>query len=294
MATAKKKNVNMAITSFCVNHHVELPIDEFYKSTNPLHRGYTLYCKKCTQQIFASYYKRFGEVEAALWYTCAELGVPFIRNIYDQVLVRAKGVKTPNFIGIYMAYLNGQRKTTAKWDSFADTDTPMGEVQSFKDVEISKQEQIKELMMIWGDDLEIDDISFLEWRFTTYTSDMQLTEYQASRYRDLCSCELKIKKDIDTQQNIKLKALIAKELGIDQFTVDKEKTDAEKYIENDIYMMEKYEPAEYYADKELYKDFVGLKDYWDKWVLRPKKNLIIGSKDYEINENSKYGGDEVD
>lgn len=290
MAT-KKKVVKGRTSSFCILHKIELPVEDFYKSANPLHDGYTPYCKKCTQKIFDDYYKRFNNVETAIWYTCSEIGVPFIRSIYEQMLTKIKSIKNPNFIGIYMTYLNAQRRSTVKWDSFADTDVPMGEVNTLQDIEISRQEQIRELKMTWGDDLEIDDISFLEWRFTTYTKDMELTEYQASRYRDLCSCELKIKKDIDTQQNIKLKALIAKELGIDQFSIDKEKTEAEKYIENDIYMMEKYEPAEYYSDKNLYADFVGIHEYWIKWVLRPIKNLITGSKDYEINENSKYGGE---
>lgn len=290
MAVSRKKVVVSGRTSsYCISHKVSLPSEDFYKSANPLHDGFTPYCKRCTQKIYDDYFKRFKDIETALWYTCSELGVPFIRSVYEQLLGRIKGVKNPSFIGIYMALLNSQRRSTVKWDTFADTDVPLGEINNLQDIELSRQEQIHELKMTWGDDLEIDDITFLEWRFTTYTKDMELTEYQASRYRDLCSCELKIKKDIDTQQNIKLKAMIAKELGIDQFTVNKEKTDVEKLLENDIFMMEKYEPAEYYADKDLYSDFVGIHKYWIKWVLRPIKNLVIGSKDYEIKEDSKYG-----
>lgn len=292
MATKVKVDSDGRVASYCVNHRLELPISEFYKSTNILHKGYVPYCKKCVQQIYANNFKRFNSIETAIWYTCAEIDIPFIRRAYELMVGKTTGLKNPNFIGVYLACLSAMKKKTDKWDSFADTDTAMGEVQSLQDVELARQQQVKELMMIWGDDLDVDDISFLEWRFTTYTTDMELTEYQASRYRDLCACELKIKKNIDTQQNIKLKAMIAKELGIDQFTIDREKTEAEKYIENDIYIMEKYEPAEYYENKDLYADFVGIHDYWKKWVLRPIKNLITGSKDYELNENSKYGDED--
>ena len=278
--------------NYCILHKVNLPVSEFYKSANPLHDGYTPYCKKCTQRIFADYFKRFKNLESAIWYTCAEIGTPFIRNIYEQMLARIQGINNANCIGIYLTLLNSQRGKMAKWQNFADTDTPLGESTTLQDVEMARQEQIEELKMTWGDDLDVDDITFLEWRFTTYTNGIELTEYQASRYRDLCSCELKIKKNIDTQQNMKINATIAKELGIDQFTIDREKTEAEKYIENDIYMMEKYEPAEYYEDKNLYADFVGIHNYWIKWVLRPIKNLITGSKDYEIKEDSKYGGED--
>lgn len=287
MATTKRKIEK--ISNYCLSHKMDLPISEFYKSTNPLYDGYVPFCKKCTQQVFADYYKRFKNLQTATWYTCAQIGIPFIRRTYESMLAKVTGVKNPNFIGVYISILNTQRKSTDRWDSFADTDTPLGEVNTLQDIEAERQSQIKELKMTWGDGLDIDDITFLEWRFTTYTRDMELTEYQASRYRDLCSCELKIKKDEDVQQNMKVKALIAKELGIDQFTNDREKTEADKYIENDIYIMEKYEPAEYYANKELYADFVGIHSYWIKWVLRPIKNLITGSKDYEIDEDSKYG-----
>lgn len=279
---AKTKEVR---GNYCLRHKLELPVSEFYLTENPNHGQYMPYCKRCTQEIFNNYYNRFKDIETALWYTCAELGIPFLRKVYERTVERVGSAKNPNYIGVYITMFNISKNKTDKWETFADTDVPMGEVDKLKDIEISRENQIKELKMTWGDGLDIDDITFLEWRFTTYTNGIELTEYQASRYRDLCSCELKIKKDIDTQQNMKAKATIAKELGIDQFTIDKEKSDVEKMLEHDIYIMEKYEPAEYYADKDLYKDYMYIKRDWIDYVLRPIKNLIVGSKDYNISKD---------
>ena len=48
-------------------------------------------------------------------------------------------------------------------------------------------------------------------------------------------------------------------------------------------MIEQYSPAEYYKDKERYKDFDGLGDYITRLLTRPLKNLMFGTtdRDYE-------------
>ena len=46
--------------------------------------------------------------------------------------------------------------------------------------------------------------------------------------------------------------------------------------------MENEEPAEYYKDKEMYKDFRGIHAGWIREIKRPILNLITGSKDYNI------------
>jgi hypothetical protein len=53
-------------------------------------------------------------------------------------------------------------------------------------------------------------------------------------------------------------------------------------IEYDIWLMENEEPAEYYKDKEMYKDFRGIHAGWIREIKRPILNLITGSKDYNI------------
>lgn len=45
--------------------------------------------------------------------------------------------------------------------------------------------------------------------------------------------------------------------------------------------IEKYRPAEYYEDKKLYKDHDGIMDYINRFLFRPMKNLITGSRDFD-------------
>lgn len=235
--------------------------------------------------------RRFSSVEKALWYTCAELGIPFRSAVYEKLDERLKSNagRKINYLGEYLRLLNIIQTKTDKWQSFSDTDISMGEFSALQDANFKRESEIKELKMLWGETFSIDDISYLEYRFTIYTDGMELTEYQASRYRDLCLCELKIKNLEEVKTNMALKANIAKELGIDKFSTNKETSLATEIIETQIYEMEKYEPAEYFADKEKYKDYLYIGKDFVRMVFRPIKNLITGSKDYEILEDSKYG-----
>ena len=296
---ATKKKIESSIEdSYCSIHRRMLPIKEFYKSPNPNHgSGVVLYCKTCTLNIMKKNLKKYDTLESAIWATCATLDIPFIKSVYEKLEDRVKSGERniTNYIGVYLSLLLAMKSKTDRWESFDDTNVPMGDVKKIAEIELNREEQIKNLLMLWGEDFGIDELGFLEWKYGMYTEGMSLTEYQASRYRDLCLCELVIHKNEEADSVNKAmnnKAKIAKDLGIDQFTVDKEKSDTEKIIENDIFMMEKYEPAEYYSKKELYNDYMYVEKDWKNYVLRPIRNLIMGSKDYEITLDSKYGDED--
>jgi len=52
--------------------------------------------------------------------------------------------------------------------------------------------------------------------------------------------------------------------------------------------IEKYSPAEYYQDKKKYHDFFGIVEYIERFMFRPLKNLMFGTKEsdpeYWIND----------
>jgi hypothetical protein len=45
--------------------------------------------------------------------------------------------------------------------------------------------------------------------------------------------------------------------------------------------IEKYRPAEYFENKKKYSDFDNLMDYLNRFILRPLKNLLTGSRDFD-------------
>ena len=58
-------------------------------------------------------------------------------------------------------------------------------------------------------------------------------------------------------------------------------TDSSKVFGVWIKDIEQNRPAEYFQDKSLYEDFDGIKDYFERFVLRPMKNLLTGSRDFD-------------
>jgi len=56
-------------------------------------------------------------------------------------------------------------------------------------------------------------------------------------------------------------------------------------------LIEKYTPAEYYKNKQLYKDYDNIQDYIERFLLRPLRNLKFGSTD---RDHEYYVKDEDD
>ena len=55
-----------------------------------------------------------------------------------------------------------------------------------------------------------------------------------------------------------------------------------------------YTPEEYYKDKELYKDYDKIGEYFDRFVKRPLRNLMTGTTDRDTEYFVKDSADDVD
>lgn len=49
--------------------------------------------------------------------------------------------------------------------------------------------------------------------------------------------------------------------------------------------VEKEEPCEYFENKPLYEDYDSFKKYWEKWFIRPFKNIFNISKDFDVKDD---------
>lgn len=272
--------------SYCINHGRFLPIDDFYKSNNPMHENGVLpFCKNCMNKIFQRHLKNYNTLEAACYFTCAEVGVPFIKQVYDNFAIQIKKYEsTTNYFGVY--YAGFQQKLSAanreKWTDFGATNIDFKDIASVHAMEQNVENAERALRMLWGDELSLDDLQYLEDRYAVYTEDKYLEPLQEQMYRNLCRAELDIHKNIDIDKAIQRQRTIAKDLGLDQFDKQQRQTEVERMIEYDIMLMEKEEPAEYYKEQEMYKDFRGINAGYIKEILRPVLNLITGSKEYKI------------
>ena len=290
-------------TSFCISCKREYPLDRFYsiKATEEFSPSQvTNYCDECVKQMVNYYLNKTKSLEKAVWYTCAKLDIPFIKDVYKKAeetknQYQAKGGKEDTEYDIFKYYYNylwGNKKlekTTNMWYDFTDTDTSIDEIDGSRETEKYIKEQVEKLAMEWGEQETVDDYKFLVYNYNKYTKDLKIsTPQQEDLYRDLCLARLEKRKaeekridaDITKIQNRILNLM--NKLKLDNFTDNKPKTLSEQLIFNKIAMIEEHEPCEFYKDQKKWKDIRGAKQYMEDMVYRPLANTLLGCKDFDI------------
>lgn len=288
------------VQSYCVGCGEMKKIDNFYKSTNEKHKNKVLpFCIDCVESMNTKFIKKYGSIQAGIYFTCAEMGIAFIMRAYLDLeeelnVMTNEGKEVNNHFALYLSCLleYTKRDKRLKIEDFGRSDLDLQDVKRLtSDLQSIKLER-SNLETLWGKQYSDEQLAYLEYRFTSYTKDKILEEYEEMTYRNLCKAELDIYENEDIGEAMKRQNQCAKILKLDNFEGEKRKTLVEKTIESDIFLMEKEEPAEFYKDKGLYQDFRGIGKSWVLEILRPLKNLISGSKEYPVSSDEMFAFDE--
>ena len=250
-------------------------------------RNKVRFCKDCCSKRI-SYYTEFLNEEAALWVVLSELGIPFIKNVYQQVLEERSSCKgnKPEIVGHYIKRLLEYPKI---YSGFWDSDTAITEIL---DKEVEEKENVimdfEEMEEIWGkypNEESTKAYTFLQKTFKDYTSDLtiEMDANLINRYRDLCKAEYRKRKADEGGDIAEIKQAQAnltdmlKLLKLNDFQSN-QKSETEKMIERKIWIIENTKPAEC-EDLEVYRDISGFEETWGH-ILRCVKNLVAGSREY--------------
>ena len=264
---------------------------EYFISWSPFHaNGRVPYCKECCNKMFQYYLDETKSAQSALYYTLMKMDVPFIKDIYEKVNEMSvsgdvNGRKTAISIGSYMNTIRKYTKNKEIWSDFSATDVDISDIDSKIQTREVKKKEMDKFILDWGQQPNLEDYQFLEYRYDVYTEGMELTPSQETLYRKLCLAELSARRKEanqdsskeDTEQIMKLMS----KLKIDNFEEKKDKSDIERILEKQIWEIENTEPAEI-VSKEEYKDYLDIEKDWGKHILRAVKNLLTGSKDYPM------------
>lgn len=277
------------LDTYCVYCGREHAVQDFYKSPNPHHTsGYIPICKDGAKKIFDEYLVKTGAVDSALWYTCSELGIPFITKVYRATLERVANMgpgKDYNYIGIYITCMGMVKTKVDKWHNFLSTDAPLDQISRVPKTEEFMNREGQRLELDWGKQ-DVEDYKFLEYRWDIYMAkfvDTELPPSQEALYRQLCLVELRKRKKeeqgelTDKEQTMMLNLM--KVLKIDNFSNTDEKTLVESMLERQGWEIENTEPAEV-VDQEKYRDYCDIGKKWGKNILRAMKNLVANSREY--------------
>ena len=262
-------------------------------------------CRDCISDIYTRIYQNEHSIEKSILRVCRMMNVKYDEAIVANTMKTLKEAfdngKQKDDFATYKGVLmrkNGTRIGDRALDSFTFTE-PFNKTEEDGTLEASDEpEDFKEyLNQFWGISFSFDDYSFLEKEFSEWKRTHKCdTKAEESLLKELCYKELEIRK--------------ARIEGRSTATLVKEKQDLMKTASVDpaktaiagggrsqdtfsafIKTIEENEPADFYKDKKLFKDFDNIDFYFKKYVTRPLKNFITQSRDFNVEADN---GEEED
>lgn len=257
-------------------------------------------CKTCLGELYDKYYNKYQDYKLALYYMCRAVGICFNLGSYNAVLQEIQNGKTTNVWQIYMTKLNSLGGKNGAGDDFDSSDSI--DVTAEKEGLNEERGVGKEIIAKWGNGYNELDYVWLENTYSDWVNKYKSdTLSEQKTFKLLTIKEFQIMKAIENNSNTdKLEETYLKLMSAGNVTprdanasMDDENTKGLGVWTKDI---ERYRPAEYFADKKLYKDFDSLVDYLNRFVFRPIKNFLMKTKEYDgefsIEDDFKIGGDD--
>ena len=290
-ATTKKTDkVDVKLSCSCcgkTKKETEFYMSKAYinKATNRL----TL-CKDCMGDVYDSYFEKYNDVKLSLYYTCRALCICFnLSCFYAAINEMSSGERDTPAWKVYMTKLNSLGSKNGAGDDFDSSD--------YLDVaEELKATQEDELVLRWGV-LPDADIRFLEENYYQWTTRHQCeSRAEEILFEQICHMQLDIQKTRENGGDVvkKVEALQKLMTSANIRPLDQSAMNINENLMmwgTTVAAVEKNEPCEFFDEykRKEYKDFMGYRSYFYKWVLRPLKNLLTGSKDFNINDNYLEG-----
>lgn len=258
--------------------------------------GFFSVCKNCIHEIFENIYAVEKSLEITVLRMCRMFNMKYSQAAIDATLaqletMKAKGNTDTPFFGIYRMKL----VTTAGAKNNADADLTYSEITQIVTNEQNNLREINPEMVdhdvseFWGDDYTVEEYKWLERTLANYMKTHKSdTQSELSLLREIVFIEFEIKQ---ARKEKKSTATLVKNLQeiMKTAAIDPSKANAASSGKSQetfgaiVKMIEETEPADFYQDQELFKDYDNIRDYFIKYIVRPMKNFITSSRDFNIN-----------
>lgn len=287
--------MNRHTEKMCACCDTTKPFDQFYKDVIPNRNRYVPYCKSCCRAKMKQYKEIIGNEQAALWCLLAELGIPFLKDVWNEAsrIIEENESKTRK-PDIFLTYIRCYNEMGIVAYGFWESDVMLTDFYNIKveddDVEIkSSTIDLNKECETWGE-FRVDGIldesayKFLNKTYDEYTKDLgELDLNVQNRYRDLAKAEWRLRKanengdisEIKSAQDILNKQLAL--LNLNDFKTND--TDERRlFIDRIAWMIEETEPAEE-EDQSKYTDIAGYEKIYNSW-MRSMQNILTGDRKY--------------
>lgn len=282
----------------CCGHKYPKQEGNFNVSKSPIYagnNGYVTICKKCLYKLFEQYVKFFDKDE----YAAAER----ICQITDMVLdddawdASRKITANRNRMSTYISKLNlkqteGETYSDTlirRWEAQVENAESIESAANNSDIQISK-----ETIQRFG--LGFDDNAYkvMENEYNSWVDKYgePIDKRQEELYTSMCYLKYNLQQSVQNN-NASIGPLANSYKGyIEAATTEIEDRNKKAEVEVEVAPLgmlirdiENYCPAEFYKDKKLYADFDKLKEYITRFMARPLRNILTGSKELDKEYN---------
>lgn len=277
----------------CCSCGEPLALTKFYKSNSVFYAdGHLPICKECFSSKFGHFAAEYHSNKMAMQRMCMTFDIYFDESTFDSC-----DTDDSTVLGNYFRKLNlSQHKGKTFEDSIKEgfdlsgDRKPVKETQEVVNVDNDDEENENADMIDpadiekWGAGLEPTDYTILNSHYRLLSSSNPQCDGNAEIFIiDLCYTKMQQMKAVRESRVDDYKKLT--ESYIKSFTQAGLKTVKDTNAMEDFTIgvnaetIEKYTPAEYYKNRSLYKDHDNIGDYIDRFLLRPLRNLMRGTKD---------------
>jgi len=258
-------------------------------------------CKNCVQDIYEIVYKELNSMEKTIHRLCQIFNIRFTNEALDAtkshiqtLLENGKNVKA--IFSIYLMKLTATKKSMDKGGVNDFQYEDVGTIFTEKQVDIKKIPIPQDVIEFWGEDIPEEDVLFLEKEYAsfkqTHSSD---TRAEVVLLKQTCFNLLDIKKarlaGNSTDKLVKELQELMKNLKISPYTAKaNDMNSGADTFGQWIADIERSEPAQWLKSDsrgEIYRDVGNTEEYFQKYIVRPLKNFIMGSRDFNTDENEE-------
>lgn len=254
-------------------------------------------CKDCVQKIYDELFERYGSIEQTLHRMCTSLNVRYSNVALEACKTHVATLLSngKNVTAIFAIYLMKLTATNPSMDKSALMDNSY---QDLSVIFVDKMADTKKLPIpqdvvdFWGKDYSRDEVEYLESQYAGFKKTHKADTYtEIVLLQQVCYTLLQIKKmrtngdDTDdilkTLMNLMGKLAITPDSNKGQ---DKEVPALGMWIKD----VETMEPCQWLKSDprgDMYRDVGNVEEYSEKYIVRPLKNYITGSKDFNVGDD---------
>ena len=298
-------------SNYCRKCQKTLPVKDFYEAVDGKlidSNGYMSVCKNCINTLYNQIHEKTNNIEKSIHEMCIFLNIKFYKEAVEatksHINTMLENGKNVNAVfGIYKMKLIATQKSMDKSNPEPMPYEDVGTIYVEKE-EIPKEMVVPpELKSFWGNNINSDDIQYLEKEYGNFKQTHRADSYaEVTLLKEVCYLLLKVKKmreeDISTKDELKLLQDLMKSLAISPNVVAMNNSSSKGMDTFGLWIqdIEREEPAQWLKTDprgDMYRDVGNIDEYFQKYIVRPLKNFITSSKDFNVDDEEFKDDDDI-